>query len=127
MHQINQIPKMMAHLIAPIFTKRNKTPSQEFMLAGYQYHRAEGVWPFLQIGEALHLRREPHNQYDPNAIAVYFKNDMLGYIPSNKNQSLAQIMDHGEKLEARITALLSDSRPWRTVKFRLFSGNKRRI
>ncbi len=127
MHQINQVSKVIARFIASVFNQQIKTSSQEFMLAGYQYHRAEGVWSFLQIGEALHLQREPHNQHDPNAIAVYFKNDMLGYIPSNKNRLLAQVMDHGEKLEACITQLLSDSKPWRTVKFSVFSGNKGHI
>ena len=136
MYQGNLIPKTMGNVIESIFTrqikivrqkKQAKIPFQEFFLAGYQYHRAEGVWSFLQIGEALHLRREPHNQHDPNAIAVYFKRDMLGYIPSNENCLLAQMMDHGEKLEVCITQLLSNSKPWRAVKFSVFSGNKRCI
>ncbi|MFC1602417.1 HIRAN domain-containing protein [Pseudomonadota bacterium] len=99
----------------------------ECILAGCQYYRAEGVWTFLRVGEALRLKREPHNQHDPNAIAVYFKNDMLGFIPSNENELLAQLMDQGEPLEAFITQLLSDSKVGRNVRFGVFSGSKSRI
>jgi len=100
---------------------------QEYILAGFRYHRAEGVWPFLRVGEALRLKREPCNPYDSNAIAVYFKNDMLGFIPSNKNELLAQKMDQGELLEAVITQLQSDSERGRSVRLGVYSGSKRGI
>lgn len=93
---------------------------QESPLAGYQYHRAPGVWPFLREGEQLRLIREPHNRHDPNAIAVWFKNDMLGYVPRRENRTLAQVMDRGEKLKARITRLLVESDPWQRLRFEVF-------
>ena len=133
MPQTNLIQKLVGRVITPIWNKkfraghrkkRTKVLFQEFLLAGYPYHRADGVWPFLRIGELLHLQREPYNRYDPNAIAVYFKNDMLGYIPSSENSLLAQMMDRGERLEVRITQLLSDLKPWRGVRFSVFLGSK---
>ena len=92
---------------------------QESPLAGYQYHRGPGIWPFLQPGERLILRREPANRHDPYAIAVWFRNDHLGYVPRRENQTLAQMMDRGEQLEARITRLLEDDNPWRRIRFRI--------
>ncbi|MBL3600100.1 MAG: HIRAN domain-containing protein [gamma proteobacterium endosymbiont of Lamellibrachia anaximandri] len=93
---------------------------QESPLAGYQYHRASGIWQFLQIGETLKLRREPANRYDRNAIAVWFKNEHLGYVPRSENRTLAQMMDRGEQLEGRIVRLLEDDNPWRRVRFSVF-------
>jgi len=98
-------------------TGQRKILLQESPLAGYQYHRAQGVWPFLREKELLQLKREPHNRYDPNAIGVWFKNDMLGYVPRRENLTLAQMMDRGEKLEASITRLLVESDPWKRVRF----------
>jgi len=92
---------------------------QESPLAGYQYHRASGVWPFLRVGEALRLRREPANPHDPNAIAVWYRNEHLGYVPRRENRTLAQMMDRGERLEARIVRLLEDENPWRRIRFRV--------
>jgi hypothetical protein len=92
---------------------------QESPLAGYQYHRASGVWPFLRVGEALKLRREPGNPHDPNAIAVWYKNEHLGYVPRLENRTLAQMLDRGERLEARIVRLLDDENPWRRIRFRV--------
>jgi len=90
---------------------------QESPLAGYQYHRAQGVWPFLREGELLQLKREPHNRHDSNAIGVWFKNDRLGYVPRRENLTLAQMMDRGEKLEGCITRLVVEGDPWRRVRF----------
>lgn len=92
---------------------------QESPLAGFQYHRASGIWPFLQVGETLTLRRELGNRHDPNAIAVWFKNEHLGYVPRRENKILAQMMDRGERLEAQIVRLLQDDNPWRRIRFRV--------
>ena len=92
---------------------------QESPLAGYQYHRAAGIWSFLRVGDKLHLRREPGNPHDPDAIAVWFKNEHLGYVPRRENRTLAQMMDREERLEARIVRLLEDDNPWRRIRFRV--------
>ncbi len=93
---------------------------QESPLAGYQYYRASGIWQFLQLGETLTLRREPANRYDRNAIAVWFKNEHLGYVPRSENRTLAQMMDRGEQLEGRIVRLMEDDNPWRRIRFSVF-------
>jgi hypothetical protein len=91
----------------------------ESPLAGYQYHRAEGVWPFLRVGEALQLVREPGNPYDPNAIAIYFKNDRLGYVPRKENRALAVMLERGEQMQAHVIRLANDPDPWQRLRFRV--------
>jgi len=95
---------------------------QELPLAGFQHHRGEGVWPFLNLGVELELRREPYNPYDRQAIAVWFKNEHLGYIPRRHNRLLADLMDRGERLGARVTRLLETDNPWRRVRIRIELG-----
>ncbi|MCU7795977.1 MAG: HIRAN domain-containing protein [Candidatus Thiodiazotropha sp. (ex Semelilucina semeliformis)] len=105
--------------ISPIQTRR-RLILQESPLAGYQYHRAAAIWPFLQVGEKLYLKREPSNQHDPHAVAVWFRNEHLGYVPRRENRTLAKLMDQGERLETRITRLLTDEQnPWRKIRFRV--------
>ena len=98
-------------------SKPRKILLLESPLAGYQYHRAEGVRSFLRVGENLRLVREPQNPYDGNAIAVYFRNDKLGYVPRDENRALAVMMDHGERVQAHVIKLTNDSDPWRRVRF----------
>jgi hypothetical protein len=92
---------------------------QESPLAGYQYHRASAIWPFLQVGEKLHLKREPCNPHDPYAVAVWFRNEHLGYVPRRENRTLAKLMDQGIPLEASLIRLLDEGNPWRKIRFRV--------
>ena len=93
---------------------------QESPLAGFQYHRAHDVWPFLREGSELSLCREPSNPYDRNAIGVWFLNDLLGYVPRRENHTLAQLMDRGERLRARVVRLLDCDNPWRRIRFEVW-------
>ena len=109
----------------PVYAKmlppqsRRRLLLQECPLAGYQYHRASAIWPFLRVGESLHLRREPSNPHDRYAVAVWFRNEHLGYIPRRENRTLAKLMDQGERLEASIVRLLDEQNPWRKIRVRV--------
>jgi hypothetical protein len=96
---------------------RGRILIQEFPLAGFQYHRAAGVWSFLREGETLRLRRERHNRHDPNAVAVWFRNDKLGYLPRRENTPFARMLDRGLRLEGRIVCLRDHTDPWRRIRF----------
>lgn len=96
--------------------KRGGILIQEFPLAGFQYHRAAGVWSFLREGETLRLRRERHNRHDPNAVAVWFRNDKLGYLPRKENTPFARMLDRGLRLEGRIVRLRDHADPWRRIR-----------
>ncbi|MGV3527095.1 MAG: HIRAN domain-containing protein [Candidatus Sericytochromatia bacterium] len=60
----------------------------------------------LVIGQALVLRREPHNPYDSRAIAVYTPEGApLGYVPRSRNAEAATLLDQGEELTAELLSL----------------------
>lgn len=55
----------------------------------------------LTPGTELLLYREPNNEYDEWAIAVYLtEDDQIGYVSKFKNETIARLMDAGKKFIA---------------------------
>ncbi len=90
---------------------------QESPVAGFQYHDGETVWPRLSAGDSLQLLREPANPYDRRAVAVYWGESKLGYVPRAANTAVSQMMDRGERLAARVKRLRDSRDPWKRVEF----------
>ena len=93
---------------------------QQSPIAGFQYYRGEAIWPNLGVGKKLSLVRESFNEYDGDAVAVYFRNDKLGFVPQIENSAIAQMLDRGERLEATISNMVNDSDPWERVRMSIF-------
>ena len=89
---------------------------QESPIAGFQFHRGDAMWPSLIVGQELRLVRESSNTHDPDAVAIYFQEEQLGYVPRGDNRAIAQMLDRGESLEARISKLLVDGDPWERIR-----------
>jgi hypothetical protein len=92
---------------------------QESPVAGFQFHRGESIWSSLNVGEKLTLVREPTNPHDEDAVAVYFQDHKLGYVPRSENRAVAQMLDRGERLEARISELTTIEDPWQRIRFKI--------
>ncbi len=93
---------------------------QESPVAGFQYYRGDVIWPRLRVGEQLSLIRESFNAHDLDAVAVYFRNDKLGFVPQSENRTIAQMLDRGERLEATISRVVNDGDPWERVRMSIF-------
>lgn len=89
---------------------------QHSALAGFPYYGGGKVWHALRTGDELTLHREPENQHDTSAIEVMWHQHKLGYIPRKDNAALAQLMDRGERLAARIQHLQKSRDPWDRVR-----------
>lgn len=74
----------------------------------------------MKVGDPLTLVREPDNPYDPNAVRVEWRGEKLGYVPRAENADVARHMDHGTKVEARISRLTEDRNPWKRIRFDVF-------
>lgn len=97
---------------------------QSSPVAGFQYHEGEAVWALLSCGEALDLVREPANPYDEKAVRVEWRGRKLGYVPRGENHAVAQMMDRGETLSARVSSLQACANPWERIQFEvLLSAN----
>jgi hypothetical protein len=75
-------------------------------IAGTMYvDNIEELEPNLVVGKKLNFYREPDNPHDKLAIMV--KDDQgnkIGYVPRNKNEVLARLMDAGKLIYGTIHA-----------------------
>jgi hypothetical protein len=84
------------------------TPLDNFTckVVGTTFEGREALLPGRKIGEVLVLLREPQNQYDVNAVAVYSAGGQIGYVGKTMAHLLAPHIDAGEKWEAVIKNIL---------------------
>ena len=71
-------------------------------IAGLQFHieneAEQEALNAITPGTELMLFREPENEYDEWAVAVYLtKDDKLGFVSRFKNETIARLMDAGKK------------------------------
>lgn len=94
----------------------------ETHVAGIAYYKADVVRHTLRRGQKLFLRREPHNQYDEQAIEVFSKSGAkLGYVPRHRNETIASLMDNGRTIFAKVTKV--DTGHWNDIRVELILCN----
>jgi hypothetical protein len=57
----------------------------------------------LRSGERLWAVREPDNEYDTNAVALYSAFGQVGYLPVAQAAMIAPVMDEGGGIEVEVT------------------------
>ena len=90
---------------------------KDFAISGFIYYDGIDVFDKLKIGTKLELKLEPNNKYDPNAVAIYYKNIKLGFIPKVKNKTIAQFLRLGytDVFETKINRISPDAFPQEQV------------
>jgi len=78
---------------------------QHTTLAGFRHHSAPRLWEALETRALLTLTREPGNPHDPDAVALYWRGQKLGYLPRGENLVVARLLDRQRRLSARIEGL----------------------
>jgi len=75
----------------------------------YGESRQEIIRERLYEYDSLDLRREPDNEYDNNAIAVYTDTgEQIGYLSSEVAEELAPLMDDGWEVKAVVKDITGD-------------------
>ncbi len=64
-----------------------------YTLVGMKYRGTEKIVFGQEVGAPLKLMREPDNEHDPFAVAVYVGNDHVAYIKGTEAAGLARQMD----------------------------------
>ena len=67
-------------------------------LAGFSHWEGALVADQLEVGTKIEMVCEFDNPYDPDAIALYFNDTKLGYIPRALNSVLAQLLYFGHDI-----------------------------
>ena len=89
-------------------------------LAGFQHYAGAALFPLMNVGDRLTLRREPGNPYDAKAVRVEWYGTQIGYAPRADNVDLARLMDRGTPVEARILHLQKSRDPWKRVLIEIY-------
>lgn len=86
-----------------------------FYIAGYQYHQGRKIEHLLKPRGVVAMKREPQNHYDHNAIALYFEDAKIGYVPSVDNEILSNMLDNNIALQARVASVNPTYSTWERV------------
>jgi hypothetical protein len=76
----------------------------ECLAAGTSFRKLDNVQDELKETVQLEMKREGDNEFDNFAVALWFQNTKVGYIPKEKNEVLARLMDAGKQFYATIHA-----------------------
>ena len=84
-----------------------------FNIAGFTYYDGVDVFDKLSIGTELRLVPEPENKFDEAAVALYYNEFKLGYIPKNKNSYISKFLNlgHVNLFEVKINQISSSDNP----------------
>lgn len=95
---------------------KRKIYLQQFFVAGFRHHRGMELLPYMRENDLLELRREPGNEHDDCAIALYWQQEKIGYIPAELNEMPAKLLDaQALPLLGIITHLNREVNPWENV------------
>ena len=107
-------------LAAPAAAESIKLLVQSSPLAGFQFYAGRALWGEMKAGDALVLVREPDNPHDPRAVRVEWRGRRLGYLPRAENRAVAEEMDRGGQVAARIARLERHRDPWKRIRIEVF-------
>ena len=84
-----------------------------FHIAGFAYWDGCEAFEQLRIGTKLDLVREQDNKFDPYAVAIYYGDYKLGFIPRGSNHDISKYLDMGleDIYDVRITRITPDIHP----------------
>lgn len=103
----------------------NKTISRHlsnFNIAGFTYWDGCITLCELKVGTLLKLVREEENKFDPNAVAIYYKEYKLGFVPRDENELISKMLDLGyaDAFELRVQRVSPESHPEKQISVVLF-------
>ena len=91
-------------------------------VAGFMYWDGCEAFSRLEVGTKLEMVREADNKHDCDAVALYYKDYKLGFIPGSENEIFAQFLDmgHSDLFEVRVCRLCPDAHPERQVYINIY-------
>jgi len=101
--------------------KKNKAEFLNCNLAGFGHTEGYLVLDQMKPGDRLTMMREDENKYDHEAIALFYGDQHVGYIPKQLNSQLAMFLDfgHADIFECVITSVDKDEHPNEQVQIRV--------
>jgi len=84
-----------------------------FDIAGFTFYDGTLAFKELEIGTLLRLELDSENKYDPRAVAIYFGEHKLGFIPRSENRIFYKLftVELEKHIEVRIQRISKDENP----------------
>jgi len=122
---MNRLEFLQQLLLLPLTNFfRTSTPKEKVIysacVAGFQYYEGNKILQLLSQNDVLTLSRQPNNRYDERAIEIFWKSHKIGYIPMADNLILANMLDSGIALQAKIKAVKPQNPDWKKVKVNVY-------
>lgn len=77
----------------------------EIIVAGTTFcNEIESIESSIVPEKVLTMKREPNNQYDKHAIAIYCDNIRIGFVPAEMNLVCSRLMDAGKLFFCRVVS-----------------------
>ena len=82
-------------------------------IAGFGFYDGAEVFEQLRIGTVLRMVRENDNKFDPYAVALYYGDYKLGFLPRGENHEISKYLEmgYGHIYEMRINRLAPQEHP----------------
>jgi hypothetical protein len=89
-----------------------------YHIAGFTYYNGVDVFENLKIGTPLLLKAEPENPYDPDAVAIYYREYKIGFVPRAENELLRKLLNLGysDMFEVKISQVSPDAYPEKQIR-----------
>lgn len=84
-----------------------------FDIAGFTYWDGALVLCDLKPGERVRLVREEDNRFDQYAVAIWYGESKLGFVPRDQNHDLSKFLEMGYEdiFDARIQRVAPEEHP----------------
>ena len=86
----------------------NREPRElEYYIAGLSYYEYQEIevkksMDFIKIPEPVLLTHEPENEYDNQALAIWYNGKKLGYVPRSLNCDILENIERGIEVQSYI-------------------------
>ena len=99
-----------------------------FDIAGFTYWDGALVLCDLKPGKKVRLEREEDNKFDPYAIAIWYGDSKLGFVPREDNHELSKFLEMGYEdiFDARIQRVAPEEHPEHQVSVIIYLNRNNR-
>ncbi len=106
----------IASLPIDIVKQYQKVYLLQCFVRGFQYYEGPKIINQINKSGLLEMVREPDNEFDSCAIALYFNNQKIGFIPMESNEVLSVLLDTKLlNLQAEITHIETKAQDWESI------------
>lgn len=104
------------------FTQYEKVYLKQCFVRGFSYYEGPNIINDINKSGTLEMVREPENEFDKRAIALYFNQQKIGYLPRESNKTLSILMDTDLlEFHAEITHIEADASDWEKIRIAVYA------